>query len=193
MNKQELKHLIKEIITELTYKDLVNKSKDGFLDAPRKSRATPGAQYKGITSDGIVTFTTPSYDNTGTTYTQTIKLMDFQKYIDEFSSTLQPIEIVRKIIAGNIKVHCTDPSWKYWGYQYKGTKEDYALEPEERAPVKRNPKLSGSVCKHILNILFILPMSAPRITSDLMKLGIFKRKAERSKVPISSNPNEEEI
>ena len=72
-------------------------------------------------------------------------------------------------------MHCTCPAWLYWGYQYIGTKKDYAIEKETRAPVKRNPNLKGSVCKHLDNCLLILPWLATKISSDLTKQGTFKK------------------
>ena len=179
MNKQELKHLIKEIIQELTAKDLIAMSGDGFLDIKRKSDSTPGLDYLTTTQDGIVHFETPSHTTErGIIYRQEIKLLDLFKLIEEFGSTLQPLEIVRKAIAGNIKVDCSDPSWLYWGFQYKGTKHGYALYPEPRAPMIRNPKLQGVTCKHIMTAMKVLPFTATRITADLIKQGVFQKNAK---------------
>lgn len=193
MTQENLKDIIKEeirqILFEVTAKELRTNATDGFLNIRTKSKGTPGTYYKGITKEGLVYFITPSHNNNVRSYIQTIELLDFDKYLTEFQDTLQPIEIVRKIIAGDIKVHCTDPSWLYWGFQYKGTKNGYARFPENRPPKIRNPKLQGSTCKHIDNALLSLPFVATRITSDLMKLGIFKRKAVKLQVPISTDIN----
>lgn len=167
-----------DILSEITAKELRSDADDGFLNIRGKSKQTPGTYYKGITKDGLVYFLTPSHKNKSRSYIQTIELLDFEKYITEFKDQLQPIEIVRKILAGNIKVHCTDPSWLYWGFQYKGTMKGYARFPERRMPKIRNPKVQGSVCKHIDNALLILNFLATRITSDLMKLGVFVKKSK---------------
>lgn len=163
-------------ILEHTYKDLRTGAKDSFLNIRKKSNTnTTGTHYVKITKRGVIKFKTPSFTEGSDEYIQYIKLLDFDKYINKFKSTLPSHDIVKKIIEGDIKIHCTDPSWKFWGFQYKGTVNNYAIKPETRAPVIRNPKVRGAVCKHLDNALYILPFLTRRITRDLINLGILNK------------------
>lgn len=57
------------------------------------------------------------------------------------------VENSHSYIANNIIVHnCNDPSWKYWGWQYIGTKKNFAMYPNNIPPNIRNPRRTGSVC-----------------------------------------------
>ena len=184
MNKEKLKYIIKEeikhILIEVTAKEIRGMATDPFLNIKHKSDTTPGLDYIATTREGIVVFETPSHTTEkGIIYTQKVKLLDLFKLINEFGTTLQPIEIVRKAIQGDVRIHCSDPSWLYWGFQYLGTKKGYALYNEPRAPKIRNPQLKGSVCKHLSNALRVLPFVATRITADLIKQGVFKNNANK--------------
>lgn len=163
-------------LLEYTYKDLRTDAKDSFLQIRKKSNTnTTGTHYVGVSKKGLLKFKTPSFTNGTEEYIQYIRLLDFDKTIKKFKSTLPAYNIVKKIIEGDIKIHCTDPSWKYWGFQYKGTINNYAIKPETRAPVVRNPKVKGSVCKHLDNALYTLPFLTKTITRDLIKMGILNK------------------
>lgn len=57
-------------------------------------------------------------------------------------------EKVSTALSGDVQVHCTCPDYKYV-FQYMGAQLGYGLRPEEREPVVRNPRLEGTVCKHL--------------------------------------------
>lgn len=156
------------ILGEKTYKDL-RRDAPNFLRIRDKSRQTPGSTYVGIDENNIIAFKTPSHTHPGVTYDQQVKLLDLEYLIQHYAGIKKPIEIVRLALEGNIEVHCTDPSWKYWGFQYIGTKKNYAVVPEPRYPKIRNPRLKGSVCKHLDNVLFVLPFQNAKIARDLVK------------------------
>lgn len=161
---EELKH----IIGEKTYKDLrIDAPK--FLNIRVKSKETPGSRYITIDEDNICHFKTASHTHPGVVYDQRVKLLKLDKLIRQYSGIKKPIEIIRMALEEDIAVHCTDPSWKYWGFQYIGTRKKYATEPEPRYPKIRNPNLKGSVCKHLDNVLFILPFQNSKIMHDLRK------------------------
>lgn len=155
------------MLTEDTYKDLRRRAPD-YLNIRDKSKDTPGSDYIGIEGD-VVSFETPSHTDPGKKYTQTIKLLELFPLIKKYSGSKKSIVIVRMAIEGQIEVHCTDPSWKYWGFQHIGTRKNYAIEPEPRRPDVRNPNMQGSVCKHLDNVLYVLPFHASEITRDLRK------------------------
>lgn len=54
-----------------------------------------------------------------------------------------------EILTMDVRVHCTCPSYLYWGYAYITTQLDTQLVNEDRFPAIRNPDLSGVVCKHL--------------------------------------------
>jgi len=164
-------HYFKDILGEATYKDL-RRDAPNYLNIRTKSKKTKGSRYQDIDENGIVRFRTPSHTVPGRIYTQFVKLLDLDDIIRQYSASRTPIQIARMALAGDIEVHCTDPSWKYWGFQYIGSQNNYALNNEPRIPKIRNPRLQGSVCKHLDNVLFILPFQSAVIGRDLQKLGI---------------------
>jgi hypothetical protein len=160
---------LKIYLGEENYKDLRSDAPD-FLNVRAKSKQTPGSRYQFTDKKGVIHFKTNSHRIPGVVYDQQVKLLDLDAVIQRFGGTRRPQEIVRMAIEGNIEVHCTDPSWKYWGFQYIGTKDDYSIVPEPRYPKVRNPNLKGSVCKHLDNVLYILPFQVSKVTADLRKL-----------------------
>ena len=158
------------IFGEATYKDL-RRDAPNYLRIRQKSKDTPGSKYITIDEDNILYFKTPSHTKEGVVYEQRVKLLELDKYISEYRGKKPPIEIVRMGLEGDIAVHCNDPSWKYWGFQYIGTVKNYALEKEPRYPKIRNPNLKGSVCKHLDNVLYILPFQNTKVLRDLRDSG----------------------
>lgn len=154
------------ILGEKTYKDL-RRDAPNFLRIRAKSRNTPGSRFISMDENDVITFETPSHTIPGVDYNQYVKLLDLDKLLRMYVGRKSDMEIVRMALAGDIEVHCTDPSWKYWGFQYIGTKDKYSLQPEPRFPKVRNPYLKGSVCKHLDNVLYILPFQSTRIISFL--------------------------
>ena len=168
MKKSELRNIIKEeiqdILLELNYRDLRGRAPE-YLNTREKSRETKGTQYQNIKGDTI-TFKTKSDTGVGT-YTEKVKLLDLRKFLRSENTTK---DAVKKALLGDIQVSCSCPAWKFWGYQYIGTKEKYAIEPERRSPKIRNPQLKGSICKHLDVVLYVLPFLHSRITKELRQM-----------------------
>lgn len=152
-------------LDEETYKDLRRRAPH-YLNIRDKSKKTPGSTYRGI-EDDVIEFTTPSFTTPGVVYTQHIKLLDLNRLIQTESGTKLPKHIVRDAMMGDIEVHCTDPSWLYWGFKYIGTKDKYSIEPERRYPKVRNPNLEGSICKHLDSALLAMPFNISEVVRDL--------------------------
>lgn len=53
----------------------------------------------------------------------------------------------------DILVYCDCPSFLYHGYAYIATKLGFGVKREMRPPRIRNPRLKGSVCKHLVAVL----------------------------------------
>jgi hypothetical protein len=60
----------------------------------------------------------------------------------------------------DLQLYCSDPSFLYWGYDYilSRPKRDAKYgRPENRPPRRRNPRQYGAYCKHLHNLLNVLP------------------------------------
>ncbi len=126
--------------------------------------------FKGVLKDGTLKYVTPSGTTPGLFWNQRVKLKDLKKYIRDTSMT--DVKKVRAALTGNIAVHCDDPSFKFWGYQYIGTINGYSIKKETRFPIIRNPKLRGGLCKHLEAVLRVLPFHATKIVKAYRDAGI---------------------
>ena len=117
-------------------------------------------------------FKTTSGTTPGKFWYQTIRFHDLQAAIDLFGDDkdVTDHDIADLITHGDISVHCNCPSWKYWGWQYVGTKHGFAIQPETRKPVKNNPGQKGAVCKHIYTAIKSQPFYTNSMVADLRKM-----------------------
>lgn len=70
---------------------------------------------------------------------------------------------------GNLRLHCTCPSFLWWGYQYLMTTMDSAVIPVVITPDVRNPSQRGIVCKHLNRLLRVLPFYSGDISSEMKR------------------------
>lgn len=155
------------LLVEMTYKELRSKTE------PRvKERSLPLiTTYESVTKSGTVTLKTTSGTTPGKFWYQKVKLADLQKILKE-RKDITLLEKVRLALQGDVKILCNDPSFGYWGWAYIATENNAKFgRPERRFPKIRNPKLRGSVCKHLENALLTLPFHAGKITKDLKGYG----------------------
>jgi len=151
------------ILKEATYKDIQMFIDNDFLKQRVRANALEGVRWKGV-EDGTIMFNIKSslHKDNNITYTNAFKLNSWDAFVDE--TEFNPIERARlMMMEDDLMVHCTCPSFLYWGYQYLLTQIDAALVPEDRLPKIRNPKQRGIVCKHLNRSL----RSFPFFTSDL--------------------------
>lgn len=81
---------------------------------------------------------------------------------------LNPTEVSRLLLwAGNIRVHCTCPAYKFWGHQYVMTTKEAAIIPEVRYPAIRNPQLKGGCCKHLNRVIKVLPFHLGTVAKEV--------------------------
>lgn len=139
--------------------------------------------YLGVTRDGRILFKTTSGTTPGKFWYQQIKFKDLEKglelLINDTSQTQR--SMVTLIQKGDLLVHCNDLSFKYWGFQYIGTKKGYSLYTEKRYPKVRNPKLKGSICKHLYVVLTVLPFYTSEIVKDFRSKGVITKNWRRGK------------
>lgn len=95
----------------------------------------------------------PSTDGSGRTHTQRIQIPDFREISRDHKGTTLKERIQLATEAGDIKVHCSCEDFKYKGYEWMADAGDYGMIKQSIAPNEKNPKLEGSVCKHLHYIL----------------------------------------
>lgn len=135
----------------------------------------------GITKEGIIKYKTTSGTTPGKFWYQEIYLEDLGDVVDILLNdpAFTARDALLLALKGHIKVHCDDLSFKYYGWQYIGTIDRYALYPNKRFPKKRNPSLTGSCCKHLLSVLSQLPRDWPKIVQQLRKKNIIPKPSKR--------------
>jgi hypothetical protein len=161
---------LQEALEEATAKEILQGVDPEFLSHSQRVEVIRkmGVQYRGTKGD-TVTFESHSASEPGKNYTQTIKMLGFRQAMRQKDANLR--SRVRDSVLGDLKVHCTGPAFKFWGYQYIITRLGAALVPERRKPDVRNPARRGLVCKHLDAVLKAFPFWISNITSDLKKQG----------------------
>lgn len=151
------------LLLEVTYKQIRKKT-----DPKSKTRSEIlSSDFLSLNKQGTVFFETESgtYPGTGLYWRQTIKLVDFKEALTGRGKN--DLNKIRDAIKGDIKVMCDCPAFKWWGWQYIATQKGYKYgRPQTIYPTIRNPKLTGSVCKHLENVLLVLPFLAPKIVKE---------------------------
>lgn len=165
-----------QILNEMTYRDLVGGIDQDFLDQGRRALELRVINLNNKTPFDPNEPDTMLFDavssiyeeNNWTIYECRIKFMEWGQVLND--RELTPTEAARLLLwTGNIKLHCTDPSFLYWGYQYILTQLDAAIYPEDRFPEIRNPGLRGVVCKHMNRVLHALPFHLGDIAKEIKR------------------------
>jgi hypothetical protein len=152
-------------LTEATYKQIAAKIDDNFLQQKLRAAALEGVRLAGVQDKSLIFYVKSSnYTENETTYTNVVHFDEWDDFIDD--PTASPLERARLLMyLGNVKLHCTCPSFLFWGYQYLLHQMGSAVMPEDRPSVKRNPLHRGIVCKHLNRTLKAFPF----YTGDLAR------------------------
>lgn len=165
-------------LQELNYKDI--KKDVGKMVKRTVKTLIKGTRFSGVAKDGTVIFKTESskFKENGLVYTQKIASVDLKEILKQEGG--KNIDKVRKAFAGDLKLSCTCPAFKFWGFQYILTTLG-AVEGEEenRFPEDRNKNLEGRVCKHLYLAVDALQFVTPQITSKFYELGILKKSTKK--------------
>ena len=156
-------------LNEATYKELASMIDGNFLQQKIRSDALNGIKLLGF-DDNVMRFQINSseFQNNRIKYMCSVQFDDWDEIGQD--ADLNFNEKARMLLwVGNIRLHCTDPSFLFWGYQYLLTSLDAAIYPEERKPAERNPGERGIVCKHLNRILRVLPFYSGSIASELKR------------------------
>jgi len=161
---------LQQLLLELTARDVLRDA-----DSKSKIRAKPLSSEILRMRGNVVSMRTTSGTTRGKHWNQTIQLLGLRKALDKFrggKSTLMKA-LVQAIKFGDVKVHCTCPAYKWWGYAYISTQLGYKFSRKQNIfPKIRNPSLRGTVCKHLINALGALPFNVPSLVKRARKAGI---------------------
>jgi hypothetical protein len=74
------------------------------------------------------------------------------EWSDSITTTKSYRKIAKKVLEGRISIECDCGRHQYW-FRYIATIGGFAIHPLEHSyPKIRNPKLTGSCCKHVLKV-----------------------------------------
>lgn len=174
-----------EVLQEATYKDIQMFIDNDFLKQRVRANALEGVRWKGVEEDKLIFHIKSSlHKDNNITYTNAFKLRSWDTFIDE--TEFNPIERARlMMLEDDLMLHCTCPSFLYWGYQYLLTQIDAALVPEDRLPKIRNPKQRGIVCKHLNRALRSFPFFTSDFARYIKKNHNIKRGKDKTEDKIS--------
>ena len=146
------------MLDEFTYKDMLHVIDPRDLPHRDYAPLIKYVKYVGTDKDTMKFFVpSPTKINMWNTYVQ---FVEWDAQVRDTDITA--VEAARLVLwAGNIRVHCPCPSFKWWGYHYILNQLDAAIFPDEAAgnifPKIRNPQLKGIACKHLRRTLKVLP------------------------------------
>ncbi len=156
-------------INEVTYKEIAQLIDGNFLKQKIRADALTGIQLHGFDGDMMnFLINSSEFDRNRIRYMNTIKFDQWAELGQDPDFNFA--ERARMLLwVGDIRLHCTCPSFLYWGYQYILSVLDAAVYPEARFPKIRNPGERGVVCKHMNRILRVLPFYSGVIARELKK------------------------
>jgi hypothetical protein len=156
------------VVNETTYKDLAQLVDGNFLRQQMRAEELTDVRFVGFEPEDIMNFHINSSNHTKNriVYTNSFQFEQWEEVgVDPDFNFNEKARLL--LWAGNVKLHCSCPSFLYWGYQYMLTVMDAAIYPEERFPRIRNPTEKGIVCKHLNRALRVLPFHNGKIASEL--------------------------
>ena len=156
-----------------SYKDLT-KGVDKRTKAKSKGLVR-GTRYDSIRDDGAVVFRTPSahYSKNRKYYEQTILPVELEDVKNMSGMSLN--DKTNLALSGDLKVSCSCKAFQYWGYEYILTQLDanyYDRDSGHIFPKVRNPKLEGTICKHLYIALSALGNVTYQVAKDYRAKGI---------------------
>ena len=152
-------------INELTRRDLVSDVDSVTKQRSRQIQGSP--TYQGMTRDYVIKMKVNSATGSGD-YTVSIKLVELPSLLPE--ENMDTREKIRLAIDGDLKINCTCPAFRYFGFEYITTQlNSIEGEPQERYPEVRNPRLVGIMCKHCFKAVKSFGSYWSRLASDIDK------------------------
>lgn len=144
-------------LNEMNFRDMVARIDPNFLKQGVRARALRGLRLQQMDNDTMIFYVTSSeIDLNGIEYMNLIRFMDWDDIASDQDS-LPRERALRLLNESDIQVHCDDPSFLYWGYQFICTQLQASVYEEDRPPHTNNPGMRGIVCKHLNRVLRSLP------------------------------------
>ena len=186
---------LRKSLTEATYKELKAKSKTEDPQRIKKSKKLIG-KYLGLDENNYIVFQITAEDpaknrseGKPTSYETKIHLKALIEIIEARRTGQTDLSIVRDAIKDNIAVSCECPAYTYWGPAWRGTQEDYAIEPNNIAPTVRPPV--QPICKHLITSLTIMPFWTNTIVRDLRRKGLLNSTSQSKKDKVKTQDEKE--
>lgn len=157
-------------LTEATYKDLASLIDGDFLNQEVRASQLRGVREVGFKPENTMNFHVDSseFSNNRIKYTNSVLFDQWEEIGSDPDFNF--MERARLLLwVGDVRLHCTCPSFLYHGYQYMCTVLDAAIYPEERFPRINNPAERGIVCKHMNRTMKVLPFHSGSIAKELKK------------------------
>jgi len=158
---------ITDQLNEATYEEVASLIDGNFLLQNVRYKQLQRAKFDHF-EDNTMVFSVPSSENNknNIVYDVRVQFVNWDEIGNDTDFNFN--EKARLLLwTSDIKLHCTDPSFLYWGYQYLLTAIDASIYPEERKPVVRNPQERGIVCKHARLVLQVLPFNMGYIAQEM--------------------------
>ena len=155
-------------LNEATYKQLGQLIDPNFLKQGIRAAELKGVFVRGFKPENTLNFHVPSseVEKNRINYTNSVLFDQWEEYGSDANRNF--MERARLLLLdGDVRLHCTCPSFLYWGYQYILTVLDAAIYPEDRHPRVRNPAERGIVCKHLNKTLRVLPFHNADIAKEM--------------------------
>lgn len=116
--------------------------------AQRGEQLVGRVRYFGLSEDGTLNFKVGSQSQSGKFYYVYIEAPDILKFAEvvEEGDHFTEADLNRLLTMKGFRIHCSDPSFLYYAFQYMATQGNYEIEPETRAPKRNNVLLQGGTC-----------------------------------------------
>ncbi len=146
----------------------------GDADPKSRRRAQKLTTAFGGMRGNILTFITNSGTTPGKRWVQRVQLLHLPKFLAAVrDGKKRPISAITQALkASDLRVVCNCPAFKWWGYAYIASQLTYKFgRAQEIFPGVRNPMLRGTVCKHLIRVLQVLPFHVPSLVHALKGAG----------------------
>ena len=148
---------LKTLFNKAKETDMVNKNTDkGYI--ARGMELVDKVRYFGLSDDGTFNFKVNSQTSPGKfhyVYVQAdpAEMFDAYSEIIEDGGELEAKDLNTLLLKDGFRIGCNCQAFLYWGFKYMATAGDYEIEPETRAPDKRNPDRLCGLCKHLVAVI----------------------------------------
>lgn len=145
-------HSNDDILKEANLNNLLKKSTNETPKlAQRGQQLYNRVRYFGLSKDGTLNFKVGSQSEPGHFYYIYIEAPDILRFGDivEEGDHFTKADLAKLLTMNGFRIHCSDPSFLYYAFQYMATQGNYEVEPETRAPKRNNTLLKGGLCKHL--------------------------------------------